>query len=528
MTFEHKYHGFVSMQDREWYFRPGLAFSMIGSFFSARAHRYASIIGDKGASLYPLDLSQMLCLLNTTLARGILASINPTISFQVGDVNRLPIFPVASAEEIFVILERAFTEHEAARENSVEFRHPGPSPWRHAQDWAQRSVDRAEGEPLPGYEPEYDPAGPEQLVSFAVGVALGRFGPEGEGILDESGAEHAATISGALPNGILFLSDGTERDSLGEPACGLLREMWAEYGSAVSAKEDLRTYLRRSYFAYHKGVYENRPIYLPLASAKRSFVAWISIHRWRPDTLQNLLAEHLMPERRRLDGELEDLRKARAEGVRDSSTEKRFEQVKKGLEELQGFIDGVIQCAEHGPPPSGPKCPPREVDAAFAMDLDDGVMVNSAALWPLLESQWKGAAGPKKWWQELAAPKGKKDYDWSHLAARYFPSRVAAKTKQDPSLAVAHGCFWQCHPAKAYQWELRLQDEIGPDFTIDEPGSDQARTRFLASHAGLAREIAGKEEKRREAKRRKAEKAGRAQPSLGPLFDGSGKGAGAG
>ena len=35
-------------------------------------------------------------------------------------------------------------------------------------------------------------------------------------------------------------------------------------------------------------------------------------------------------------------------------------------------------------------------------------MINSAALWPLLEPQWKD---PKKWWKELCAAKGKKDYD---------------------------------------------------------------------------------------------------------------------
>ena len=56
--------------------------------------------------------------------------------------------------------------------------------------------------------------------------------------------------------------------------------------------------------------------------------------------------------------------------------------------------------------------------------MDDGVIINSAALWPLLAPQWKD---PKKWWKELAAAEGKKDYDWSHLAARYFPKRVDAK-----------------------------------------------------------------------------------------------------
>ena len=53
---------------------------------------------------------------------------------------------------------------------------------------------------------------------------------------------------------------------------------------------------------------------------------------------------------------------------------------------------------DKGPPSTDAKCPEREVDAAFEMDLDDGVMVNSSALWPLLEPQWKK---PKSWWKEL-------------------------------------------------------------------------------------------------------------------------------
>jgi hypothetical protein len=92
-------------------------------------------------------------------------------------------------------------------------------------------------------------------------------------------------------------------------------------------------------------------------------------------------------------------------------------------------------------------------------------MINSGALWPLLEPQWKE---PRKWWKELSEARGKKDYDWSHLAMRYWPGRVDEKCKADPSLAVAHGCFWRYHPARAWAWELRLQDEIGEGFRIEE------------------------------------------------------------
>jgi hypothetical protein len=158
-----------------------------------------------------------------------------------------------------------------------------------------------------------------------------------------------------------------------------------------------------------------------------------------------------------------------------------------------------------GRTPPDSKTPEREVDARYVMDLDDGVLVNSAGLWPLLAPQWKD---PKKWWKQLATapPKGNKDLDWSHLAARYFPTRVDAKCRKDPSLAVAHGCFWKYHPERAYAWELRLQDEIGPDFTLDEDGSDEARAAFEAGHPKKVAELEAAERKRREKKRKKKAK----------------------
>jgi predicted RNA-binding protein YlxR (DUF448 family) len=268
--------------------------------------------------------------------------------------------------------------------------------------------------------------------------------------------------------------------------------------------------LQRSFFDWHKRLYENRPIYFPLSSTKRSYVAFVSIHRfarswgdggkwgdggrWGDSALNVLLADHLLPERRRLEGELDDIRKARAEAKGRGKAERRFAEVSKLLEELSDFIAKVTEVAEHGPPAPDDKTPKREQDARFAMDLDDGVMVNSAALWPLLEPQWKD---PKKWWKELATAQGRKDYDWSHLAARYFPSRVREKCVQDPSLAVAHRCFWELHPAKAYAWELRLQDEIRPDFTIDEPNSFEHRAAFLKAHPEEVEAAQTKEAQRR-------------------------------
>ncbi|MCY2990805.1 MAG: BREX-6 system adenine-specific DNA-methyltransferase PglX [Planctomycetota bacterium] len=500
-----------ALASEKYFFKRGITFCHIGNTFEALAHRERGVFTNMGTSTFPTNVSMALCAMNSSIARGILQSLNPGIHFEAGDVNRLPLFTVVGSERIFSVINSAFSEHEFGRETSVEFRHPGPSPWCSAQKWAQAAVDRADGAPLPPYEPRYDAEPPTDHVSFVLGVALGRFEPNGDGILDSAKTQ----LSHALPAGILFLDgtlDGSNlRDSLGHPAAGPLVEAWGMYGPAIDAKSDLRDYLRTAFFEnVHRKMYENRPIHLPLSSEKRTFVAWVNIHRWSESTLRVLLADHLKPTLARLEGELGDIRAARdgADKKAAREAEKRLPKAQKWRDELAEFVAAVEQCAEKGPPPVDGKCLPREADARYVPDLDDGVMINSAALWPLLTPQWKD---PKKWWKELANAEGKKDYDWSHLAMRYWPTRVDAKCQQDPSLGVAHGCFWKYHPARAWAWELRLQHEIGPDFRIEEAsyrdggGHADHRVPYLRDHAEEALEAIEKEALRRRRKQKKAQ-----------------------
>ncbi len=491
------------------YFRLGVAFSPIGSNFTARAHRYPSVIGHTASSVFGVPTASCTCLLNNQRASKIAEDLNPGAHFEVGDVKRLPLFDIEEAPMIFSRIDSSFAIHETHRETSVEFRRPGPSPWHRAQVWAQSAVNRAEGEPLPPYEPECDPEPPTDHLSFALGVALGRFGPKHEGILDPAKDD----LTQALPAGILFLDGSLEsndlRDDLGHDAAGPLHTAWAEYGRSIDGNSDLRDYLRTQFFEdVHRKMYESRPIHWPLSSERKTFVAWVTIHRWNEGTLRVLLADHLLDGAlKRLDGEITDLRVARegADKKVAREAEKRYAKVQKWREELVAFIAAVEQCAEQGPPPIDAACPPREVNARYNPDLDDGVIINSAALWPLLVAQWKE---PKKWWKELASAKGKKDYDWSHLAMRYWPTRVDAKCQTDPSFGVAHGCFWKYHPARAWAWELRLQDEIGPDFRIEEAhyrgdgGHEAHRAAFLLDHADEALAAIEKEALRRRKKRK--------------------------
>jgi hypothetical protein len=485
-------------KNEQYYFKAGISYSTIGTKFSARCHRFKSVFDVSGSSVFPSNISNAVCLMNSRTAKSILRTLNPTNNFQVGDVKRLPLFPIESSDEIFTKLDRAFAEHEVARETSVEFKKPGASAWNYAQKWAQKAVDREPGTLLLDYQPIYEQPPASNFVSYSIGVALGRFGANGEGIVQDA-------EENILPHEIFYLSNYSERDSLEHPASLIIRETWQQHGATIAKNKSLREWLRLNFFKdVHLGMYENRPIYFPLSSTKKNFVAFISIHRWQDNTLQDLLAEYLIPELNHLEGELSDLIDARHQGNTKSQTkaEERYSKIQQLHTELKTFIDLIRQTAEQGAPPANPQDIRREVDARFKMDLDDGVMINSAALWSLLEPQW---TQPKKWWSELCNAQGKKDYDWAHLAARYFPNRVDEKCQKDPSLAVAHGVFWKYHPAKAYEWELRLKDEISPDFTIDEQNSDECRQTFEEENPKLVNDLIEKEQKRRERQRKKDE-----------------------
>ena len=332
----------------------GIAFSAIGSNFSARKHRVPSIFESMGSSVFPDDVDNALCVLNSKRSRDILASLNPTVHFQVGDVNRLPLVQIDGAKEICSCIEESFGCHEFRREPSVEFAFPGPSPWRYAQEWAQKAVDRPEGALLPEYIEELDPEPPTDHLSFALGVALGRFAPVDEqgqpttsnpaGILDPSTAD----LSHALPAGLLFLDGSLEandlRDGLGAEASASLHQAWSRYGTAIAPSRSLREWLRLDFFKdVHKGMYENRPIHWPLSSSSKTFVAWVNIHRMDSRTLKVLLADHLIPARSRIDGELDDLRQVRDAEDRKAAREadNRIGKLTRWREELQAFIAAV-------------------------------------------------------------------------------------------------------------------------------------------------------------------------------------------
>ncbi len=332
-------------------------------------------------------------------------------------------------------------------------------------------------------------------LAWSLGVALGRFDAQTGGLISTTLndpttlSEPDSNAPKSLDHGMFFVTDRGHIEELEDElknkdnnVINYLKDIliykhgkekaetiWEEIKNAlvydckseITSKDrqklNFNQFLREKCFDFHKSVYENRAIYFPLSSNKKSYVVWCNIHKWTDSTLQTILAEFLIPEQKQLTMKLDSMRQTKVQTT-DKSTinelEKSITQYDNWKDEIDEFINLVSQIAEKGANPEK-----QERTMPFIMDLDDGVMINSAGLYQLLLPQWKE---PKKWWEHLEKPVGKNDYDWSHMAMRYFTNRVWKKLEKDPSLAVAHSdygdflgrdLFKELHPKMAEKWE---------------------------------------------------------------------------
>jgi hypothetical protein len=230
-------------------------------------------------------------------------------------------------KQYLTVPPRAFTEHESHREPSLEFRRPGPSPWRITRKPGRRGRRSPEGAPLPAYVPEHDPEPATDHLSNALGVALGRFGPAGARHPRPGEGQPLARPAGGDPLSEHHPRRGGPARQPRAPAAKPLLDAFEARPRDRPGGEPPRIPRSTNFFELHRKMYENRPIHWPLSSEKRTFVAWVTIHRWDADTLRVLLADHLHPTLTNIEGELADLRAARdgADKAASRAAEKRLD-----------------------------------------------------------------------------------------------------------------------------------------------------------------------------------------------------------
>lgn len=471
------------------YFRPGVTWSLISSKgFAARLSPGGFIFDVAGMTCFPPEESNRLVLavLNSRVAKFILSALNPTINFQVGDIERLPV-PEQRNPRIDALVDECV---ELARQNSREsettweFVQPLDSP----EDLSARkalmaekeveidaevsrlyglsdedlaAIDRELSENAPtgdgddSGDGESDGEDEEEAmldlsadewgrrwVSYAAGVALGRFGAGTPGAL--GCGRFSPAVADALvreklvaPDGILLNDQGQPLD-LAARACAVLGLLLGESAAAARIRAalgegDPMTLLRDwfgrftgqpavSFWKYHFQMYRKRPVYWPLQSPGKKFTVWLFHERLTGDTLYSLRNTVVEQRLRLAEGRIEELRPV---AERDRSARQELERTRDLADDLRAFSANIKAITDRG----------------YTPHIDDGVLLNAAPLFTLLPS-W---GETKKAWESL----GDGDFDWAHQAMDHWPERVTEACRGNRSFAIAHGLEHLLPPSSA-------------------------------------------------------------------------------
>ena len=183
--------------------------------------------------------------------------------------------------------------------------------------------------------------------------------------------------------------------------------------------EDVRRRLQRDFFIFHlQGYSKGRrkaPIYWPVATTSGDYTLWIYYPSLTSQTLYTAVNDFVEPKLRQVGADVAELRSKGSARTRDH--EKQFATLQAVELELIELRNTLLTLT------------PR-----YKVNLDDGVQINAAPLWPLFRHKpWQKVL--KDTWSKLE----KGDYDWAHLAMNYWPERVREKCKTVKSLAIAHG-----------------------------------------------------------------------------------------
>lgn len=427
-----------------------------------------------------------LAVLNSRFAAYALKLINPTLNFQVGDIARLPI-PTTASTIVHALVERAIEfARQDSREDETTYDFVAPPAWstglndiaaRKAQlasteheideevyrlygisDEDRAAIEAELAQPVPVValaepteavtltddevvveEPTTRDALARRWVSYAVGIVLGRFQPGIEGAIGRGAfpldvAESLRAINDT--DGVATLDAGHPGDLAAkvEQALDIMvgeketeRIVAALGGSSGEVRASLRRYLEREFFKWHVQLYRKRPIYWLFQSPRRTYGCYVFHERMTRDTLYTLQGTSYLGAKINQTGNtMADLRQRAAglQGVAQRQVERERVQAETLLKELEVFAVNLREITDVRDETGK--------TVGWSPEIDDGVLINLAPLHSILPS-W--SAEPRKCWERLA----KGDYDWSHTAMRYWPTRVKQKCTTNTSYAIAHG-----------------------------------------------------------------------------------------
>lgn len=411
-------------QNTDFYFKPAVTWSLItSSLFSMRYRLPGSIHDVSGMSLFykDQDLKIIMGLLNTKVGQYLLSILNPTINFQIGNIESIPLLKLnyGNSEEIIqsnIALSRRDWD---AFETSWDFKrspllvNKAATLEQAYNNWSQEALDRfnqlkANEEELNrifidlyGLQDELTPEEDDKEVSvrkadqvrdikaflsYFIGCIFGRYSLDQDGLAYAGGDWDASLYSTVKPNkeNIILLTDrqyfDDERDIIVR-----LREFLAKtfdpehltnnmnfiaqtldpkkFERGVSAEQIIRAYFVNDFYKDHAKIYQKRPIYWEFNSGKnKGFKALMYLHRYTPEQLA-MVRQYLHDLQPAMNDLIEidnDLLDQETTASAKSKYRKIISTLNKQMNELVKY-DQVLDHLSQSP-----------VD----LDLDDGVLAN--------------------------------------------------------------------------------------------------------------------------------------------------------
>ncbi len=471
----------LKIRDESWLGKAGLTYTNLGgNLFSARLMPDGALFDDTGPAIFAesMDLFTLLGLVNSTPVSYLLALLNPSIHFQKGDLEKLPIPEMVRLIELPNLVKKCVYQAKV-RESFLEttFDFVAPIDFKSCWDvYQQISMDLLQAEAaidqivshayelaeddkeaisellpdvhLPSPPTSFEVA--QHWISYAMGIIMGRFQPGiedtlGCAILENEKSEKHHLFSSDVDKDLRDLAydvnvvvlEPNHQDDLVEKVRKALilmlnEDQMAEVIKAIGGdihnfEDSLHRFLERDYFLkVHLKWYQNRPIYWLLQSPKKNYSVYLYHEHVTRDTLplirgSRYLGGKLNQTRRSID-EVHTQAKA-AVGHDKKRLEKELENLSALLTDLETFDQAIQRILdmqnEYGK------------TVGWDREIDDSIILNLAPLYELIPSL---KTELKKYWDQLVSG----EYDWSYTAMHYWPSRVIEKCKTNKSYAIAH------------------------------------------------------------------------------------------
>lgn len=413
-------------RNSHYYFKEGITWTDVSSsHFGSRYSPKGFIFDVKGSTIFikedsNLSIDYILSLLSSKFVKICLAILNPTISFQVGDLSRIPI-KIPNKEYINKVNELALANTAIAKnewdsfEVSWDFeKHPfletslnrielAYNHWEQLAESRFYHTKKYEEElnsifiEIYGLKevimPELDDSDVtlrkadkerdiKSFISYAIGCTFGRYSLDESGLINagdeiDNSIYETFTVDG--DNILPILPGAYFEDDIVTKFVDFVRVTFIEakleenlifIADAIgrkkneTAREALRRYFLNDFYKDHVQVYKKRPIYWLFTSGKeKAFNCLIYIHRYDKTTLSRIRTDYLHEVQIRMDAEKKDLLTI----IEGDSTTKEISNAKKELKSLDKKIDELKAYDEllH-----------HMADMQIEIDLDDGVVVN--------------------------------------------------------------------------------------------------------------------------------------------------------